>query len=250
MAHGKRAARDGAGNKRGRVVTSVIMGGALLLVLVGLIAALSARNSSDTAADPGEAATPVPGTGTGETVAFYGDSYTLGTGASDPEKRWSTQVAAERNWREVNPSVNGLGFVNNRTSFGGDDLPASIIAANPDIVFVTMGLNDNFSYSSQADRIKEQITLDFDRLRTGLPDARFIVVEPFWYTDDRPDSVETIIGWVRDAAAEIDADYIPGASHWIEGHPEWMASDGLHPNDEGFAEMTVRMEAELENLGL
>jgi lysophospholipase L1-like esterase len=243
-------------------MTAIAVGSAVLLVvLVGVATALSLRSGSTSAsssagggsgdgAETAVAATAEPGTGTGETVAFYGDSYTLGTGASAADKRWSTQVAAERNWREVNPSVNGLGFVNNRSQFGGDDLPGSIIAADPDIVFVTMGLNDNFSFATRAEQIEQQITLDLDRLRAGLPEARFIVVEPFWYTDDRPDSVETIIGWVKDAAAEIDADYISGASHWIEGHPEWMASDGLHPNDEGYAEMTVRMEAELQALGL
>jgi len=183
-------------------------------------------------------------------VAFYGDSYTLGTGASDESKRWSTIICDERGWNEYNPSVNGLGFINNRATFGVGDLPSLVIVNDPDIVFITMGLNDNFSFDYAADRIKAQITDDFDRLKTDLPDARFIVVEPFWYTDERPDSVETIIGWVKDAAAEIDADYIPGASHWIEGHPEWMASDGLHPNDEGYAEMAVRMNEELAALGL
>jgi lysophospholipase L1-like esterase len=29
-----------------------------------------------------------------------------------------------------------------------------------------------------------------------------------------------------------------------------MAADGLHPNDDGYAEMTVRMEEELVALGL
>ena len=52
------------------------------------------------------------------------------------------------------------------------------------------------------------------------------------------------------AAAAIGADYIPGASHWIEGHPGWMASDGLHPNDAGYAAMATRMDAELTKLGL
>jgi lysophospholipase L1-like esterase len=235
-------------------MTIVVMLVAVLLVaLVGVIASMSAGSSGGSASGDGApvvAATAEPGTGTGETVAFYGDSYTLGTGASDFDNRWSTVVSADRNWREVNPSVNGLGFINNRNEFGGNDLPGKIIAADPDIVFVTMGLNDNFSFSSQAEQIEQQITLDLDRLKTALPDARFIVVEPFWYTDDRPDSVETIIGWVEDAAAEIDADYIAGASHWIEGHPEWMASDGLHPNDDGYAEMAKRMETELVELGL
>lgn len=36
------------------------------------------------------------------------------TGATDKSKRWSALACGERNWREVNPGVNGLGFVNNR----------------------------------------------------------------------------------------------------------------------------------------
>jgi hypothetical protein len=59
--------------------------------------------------------------------------------------------------------------------------------------------------------------------------------------------VEIIINWVKDAAAAIGADYVPGASHWIEYHPEWMAADSLHPND---AEMAKRMDAEVAKLGL
>jgi len=36
-----------------------------------------------------------------------------------------------------NPSVNGLGFINNRRVVGDGDLPSMIIADQPDIVFVT-----------------------------------------------------------------------------------------------------------------
>jgi lysophospholipase L1-like esterase len=217
----------------------------IAVVTIGVFVAMGIARSTSV----GTSAEPVP-TGTGDTVAFYGDSYTLGTGASDPSVRWSTQVSHDRNWREINPSVNGLGFINHRTDFGDNDLPSQIIAADPAIVFVTMGLNDNFSYDRAADEIHRQIDADLTRLKVALPDARFIVVEPFWYTDERPASVDIISGWVKDAAADIDADYIPGASHWIEGHPEWMANDGLHPNDEGYAEMAVRMDDALVELGL
>ena len=221
--------------------TAVLIAVAVVLT-IGVVVAIAVTRSAP-------AAEPQP-SGTGDTVAFYGDSYTLGTGASDPSVRWSTQVSQDRNWREFNPSVNGLGFVNHRSDFGAGDLPSQIIDVDPDIVFVTMGLNDNFSYGIAADDIRRQITLDLDRLSSALPDARFIVVEPFWYTDERPDSVEVINGWVRDAAAAIDAEYIAGASRWIEGHPEWMAADGLHPNDEGYAAMAERMDAALNELGL
>ncbi len=200
------------------------------------------------------AATPAPPVaGDGPVVAFYGDSYTLGTGASDPSLRWSSIVSAARGWREFNPSVNGLGFVNNRATTGEGDLPEQIIAQDPEVVFVTMGLNDNFSFDRAGDRIHLAIRDDLTRLREALPDARFVVVEPFWYTAERPNSLDTITGWVQEEADAIGADWIPGASRWLDGHyardaDSWMAADGLHPSDVGYAEMAKRMDAALRAL--
>lgn len=217
---------------RWRSVTSVISSAAALTLLLGGCRAVVT-----------EEAAPAP------VVAFYGDSYTLGTGASDSSLRWSTQISAARGWNEFNYSVNGLGFVNNRERLQLD-LPRQVIAIDPDIVFVTMGLNDVFSFERVGDGIREQIDRDLTRLRGALPDARVIVVEPFWYAADRPDSLETIIGWVKDFADGIGADYIPGASGWIQGRGGEMASDGLHPNDIGYATITRRMDAALTDLGL
>ena len=76
------------------------------------------------------------------------------------------------------------------------------------------------------------------------------MVEPFWYTSDRPASIEAIIGWVEAAADDIGADYIPGASRWIQGREGEMAADGLHPNDAGYELITQRMDAALSDLGL
>jgi lysophospholipase L1-like esterase len=193
---------------------------------------------------------PTPPTDDGRPlVAFYGDSYTRGTGASSPEVRWSTRIAEDRGWREFNPSVNGLGFVNNRDA-ARVDLPSEIIAQQPDIVIVTMGLNDVFSYDVRGTAIRDRIDEDFARLTSELPDARFVVVEPFWYTAERPQALETIIGWVSDAAEKIGADYIPGASSWIQGRAGEMASDGLHPNDAGYDLIYERMDAALADIGL
>lgn len=216
-----------------------------LLAAIGLLVGVGALTAC-TSAQPDGVPVATPGQ---PVVAFYGDSYTLGTGASEPSQRWSTLICADRGWAEFNPSVNGLGFVNNRSALPGD-LIGRIIDADPDIVFVTMGLNDNFSMPDSAAEIEAAISDDIETLAAELPDARLIVVEPFWYTDERPASVDTIISWVRDAAEGVGADYIAGASHWIEGHPEWMALDGIHPNDEGYAAMAERMDAELKKLGL
>ena len=197
----------------------------------------------------GPARTPSPGA---PIAAFYGDSYTRGTGATSPDRRWSTIICAERGWYEFNPSVDGLGYVSNRGLALGGDLVEQIVDHDPppDVVIVTMGLNDNFSMPHRADEIEAAIGADLTRLREELPDARLVVVEPFWYTDDRPESVEQIIDWVEDAAERVGADHIDGASRWLEGHPEWMADDIIHPNDEGYAQIAERMDQELERLGL
>jgi lysophospholipase L1-like esterase len=226
---------------RGAVFAVVVLA---LSMLSGCTAEQGAPNSLTPPPTPLPADAPV--------VAFYGDSYTLGTGSSDPSKRWSTIICAQRGWREFNPSVNGLGFVRNRAALGVDE-PSMIVAEHPEIVFITMGLNDNFAYATGGDaptQIHHAIVGDLAGLKEQLPDARFIVVEPFWYTDERPHSLAVISGWVKAEAAVIGADYISGASHWIEHHPEWMADDGLHPNDAGYAQIAARMDAALTRLGL
>lgn len=183
-------------------------------------------------------------------VGFYGDSYTYGTGASSEQTRWSTVLSTQYGWEEFNPSVSGLGFMRKRTLFGAGDLPSLIIEQSPDIVIVTLGLNDNFTFDEYADELPGQILSDFERLATELPDAQLIVVEPFWYKTQRPDSVDVIISWVSDAAAAVGADYISGASYWLTGHPEWMSEDNLHPNDAGHAAIASQMDLALRDLGL
>ncbi|MCM3503179.1 SGNH/GDSL hydrolase family protein [Microbacterium sp. P26] len=216
-------------------------------VMLGLVACAPASPSAEVTSSSAPADGPV--------VSFYGDSYTRGTGASSSDRRWSTVISVDRGWREINRSENGLGFVNRRAGMrdGLGDIPALVIADRPDIVFVTMGLNDNFSYDDRADEIRSTIDSDLQRLRDGLPAARIVVVEPFWYIADRPASVDVISGWVEDAAARIGADHIDGASRWLDGHyaddfDSWMAPDGLHPNDTGYAHMAERMDAALRAL--
>ena len=218
-----------------------------LPLLIGLIAGFSGLVACS-AVGPRDVypESPTPG----QTVAaFYGDSYTRGTGASEASLRWSTVICEQRGWAEMNPSVDGLGFVSNR-DFLDEDIVDLIVQAEPDIVIVTMGLNDAFSVPDRGAELEAAITDDLNAFADELPEARLVVVEPFWYTDVRLQSIDTVIGWVRDAADTAGAEYIPGASRWLDGHPEWMAADGIHPNDAGYAAIASRMDAALTELGL
>lgn len=211
----------------------------MLLTAVGFV--LAGCAAAPSASPPASVAAPV--------VAFYGDSYTQGVGASSPDRRWSTRLSQDRGWREFNPSRSGLGFLTHRDAFHVD-LPAEIVEADPDIVIVAMGLNDVFSYHQHAAEIRGAIQRDLTKLAAEMPRARLVVVEPFWWSRERPAALETIIGWVREAAESVAAGYVPGASRWIQGRPGQMAADGLHPNDAGHDLIYREMDAALTELGL
>ncbi len=216
----------------------IIAGVAALLVIAVGATALVLTLTRPTHRSPTEA---------GAVVAFYGDSYTFGEQASSPDARWSTLLSAQQGWTEVNAGVNGLGYVANRTD---DDTVDRVIAADPDLILVTMGLNDTFEADARIDEIDAAIRADLARFRAEAPQARIVVVEPFWI----PQPVSSgfrLVAEATAAAADAGLEYIAGAGTWLDGHPEWRADEQYkHPNDAGYAELARRMTAELVTLGV
>jgi lysophospholipase L1-like esterase len=148
----------------GRVLALVLLGA---LIVGGTLALVLATRPSDARLPIAE----------GSVVAFYGDSYTYGEQASAPEARWSSLVSARQGWVEANASVNGLGFVANRV---GTDAVQDVVDADPALIIVTMGLNDTFIAEAQRDELTTAIHDDLARFRAEAPQARLVVVEPFW----------------------------------------------------------------------
>jgi lysophospholipase L1-like esterase len=184
----------------------------------------------------------------GAVVAFYGDSYTFGEQASSPAARWSSLLCEQQGWAEENASVNGLGFVANRA---GTDAVQAVIDADPDLIIVTMGLNDTFIAEAQFDELTAAIHDDLARFRAEAPLARLVVVEPFWIPAPVSPGFALVADAVKAATAEVHAEYIAGAGDWLTDHPEWRADDQYqHPNDAGYAELARRMTIELEKLGV
>src|SRR4051794_19196648 len=99
-------------------VVTIVAG--LALLAVGTPIALSrGQVTGATESTPSAATTTAPASA--PTVAFLGDSYTVGAGASAPERRWATLVAAARGWHELNFGQNGTGYVNSGAT--SDDAP-------------------------------------------------------------------------------------------------------------------------------
>lgn len=186
-------------------------------------------------------ADPVPA---GSVVGFYGDSLTFGVGASTPERRWATLLSTREGWTEVNPSIPGIGFLQARA---GTDLPGQILAASPDLVIVTLGLNDLWYVDSRGPELRVAIENDLRRLRSEAPDADLVVFALFSPVDVEPPQMTAINGWLRESAEEVEALFLPKSAGWLQGHPDWTV-DGIHFSDTGNAAIATLIGDELHRV--
>lgn len=179
-------------------------------------------------------------------AVFFGDSYVEGYGASTPAQRWTTLVAEEEGWTEVNLGQGGTGYLNGGPEEGQDDQYGSRIdkikAANPDIVIVFGSQNDlKFPSSQVAPAIKSTA----QRLKSAVPDAQLILIGPL-NPGVIAESTRTNDTAVREAAAAVGADYISmldGGSP-LSSDRDYF-TDGQHPSDAGYAKIAARVEEAL-----
>ena len=132
-------------------------------------------------------------------AAFYGDSYTLGTGASRPgeplvERHLRRSRLARVQPERQRPRIREQPQARHRPAVARHRA-GSRHRLRDDGAQRQLQLR-----RAPATTSASRSTPTSQRLKAELPDARFIVVEPFWYTDERPDSLEVIAGWVHDAA--------------------------------------------------
>jgi lysophospholipase L1-like esterase len=196
------------------------------------------------------AGTPTP-SGSGSTapptpplVAFLGDDWTAGAGASPTSKRFTTLVCARLGLRELNYGLRGSGYAKQGRS-GGDyasQVP-NIVAARPAMVVVTGGRNDvgedpSFA-GGQAHRLIE-------KLRSRLPRASIVIVAPMWGDSAEPSTLRKLATNLKRDAAAVGATYL-NLPDPIRGHPNEIAT-AARPNDAGYAAIARALEPKLAPL--
>ncbi|OZC50993.1 hypothetical protein CH286_05490 [Rhodococcus sp. WWJCD1] len=165
-------------------------------------------------------------------VAFLGDSYSQGIGASTNGKRWTTLVSAAMGWSELNLAEGGSGYT---TSYLGQKTDYSIkldviAAAQPDIVVVSGGRND---YEAGTAGITGAVASSlFAAVKAAAPNTEVIVTSPIWDSTEPPADFATLIDGVKSAAAQANALYLD-IGEPLADHPDMIDPDGLHPNDAG-----------------
>ena len=232
----------GGGRSRAR-------GGAVVVALA-VIAALMAVAALRT--PPAPARMALPGTVVPDQepslTAFIGDSYAAGTGATSPQRRWTTLVAADQGWRELNLARQGTGFLATASAdeCGRPACPnyevvlRDAVRAGAAVVVVSGGQED---VARDPARVARAVRATYRAIREGLPDAEIIAVGP---SAIEPSSgIRAIDAAVREAAAEVDATYVSLLRPAVI-KPVMVAEDEVHVNNAGHAAIARRV---IEGLG-
>ncbi|TMG58296.1 MAG: SGNH/GDSL hydrolase family protein [Chloroflexi bacterium] len=170
-----------------------------------------------------------------------GDSYTIGTGASDDAHSWPSIIAARLGAELTNPAVNGYTTLD----LIRDELP-HLERVRPDLVTILIGVND-LVQGRTADQYRDSLNRIYDAVARATPKLVIAVSIPTWsYVPAAAEfggaqRVERLTDIFNDVArGEAEArdfgwvDIGPASTSGI-GTDGWIAADDLHPGDAQYA---------------
>lgn len=184
-------------------------------------------------------------------AVFFGDSITVGQGASSTAKRWSSLVANFMSLKEINKGISGTVLQNSYpvlVNNGTDRYQDDIIPAKPAKVFILYGLNDlryngvNFSVSAYQIDLNTVVT---KLILAGFAPTQITVGSPPYmipscYNEDFPFNAgsSTKHQQYRDASKAVA---LANSCKWADVYQAMLNSggdslitlDGVHPNDTG-----------------
>ncbi|QKS21008.1 SGNH/GDSL hydrolase family protein [Curtobacterium sp. Csp1] len=171
-------------------------------------------------------------------VHFLGDSYTFGYGANSARTALPREIAQKLDWRADVDGVGDTGYVTT-SSKGGDTFVdrASKIPADAKYVVVMGGVNDSKNYDANPAAFTAAVDTTFDKIRSAAPEAKLIVVGPFWPYDPSAPGVVAMDSIVKQAASSHDATFIDALkAGWMKDPSvaDNMLPDNLHPNQKGY----------------
>lgn len=214
------------------------------------LSGIAAFYEANIAAAPAAIAAPPAITGK---MVFLGDSYMDGTGADAQTTAFPFIAARFLGWG--NPLAMGLGGTGYLATGSyvklGDHLTKDCLNLAPSIVVVAAGINDSAFTAAQ---VGTEAALVYAAIRAGLPNAKLIVVSPWFPRTPTPQYIIDLNAVLRDKAGAVGATYIDVTTRpWIFGtgwagnykldgnSDRYITSDSTHPNQRGHNYLGVRL---------
>lgn len=173
------------------------------------------------------------------TAVIIGDSYVAGGGDVSRPHTYTDVVCDQMGWACNVDAQGGTGYVAdghaNYDYFAPyiDRLGTTAKKYTGDYIIVTGGRND-----IGAPGVEKAVRRYLRALHGSYPDARIIVVAPFWNQEPPPGTLTTVREATKGAAAMIHADWV-NTTGWLT--PDLMGPDNVHPTKEGHAELARRL---------
>lgn len=181
-------------------------------------------------------------------VAVFGDSYSEGTGATNPRTEgYLAQLSDDLGWKFEVSSLSGGGYVNPGRDKSGPIAKkiasADLAKMQPNAVLIQAGLNDKGLLTGD---VVKGVQDSINAARDAVPDVPIIVVGLLWGQDEVPD-------FVRKTSTDISSVAMPALrtvyiDTWDLRFPQ--ISDNIHPTTEGHTEIAAFIAGDLRAQGL
>jgi lysophospholipase L1-like esterase len=207
------------------------------IALAALVLACGAKSGSPPDALAPELADPPRAA----RAVFFGSSTTAGSGASRPERRWTSLVSRRLGWIEVNRglSTSTLTELGRKTPSGEARWREAIAGPPADVVVVMYGANDVLARAPLGDpetpgTFRHAAREVLHGIREALPDAALVVCapQPSQATAERRELYDLALA---EATAREGGRFIAAGSAFPEERLEELSADRLHLNDAGHA---------------
>ena len=178
-------------------------------------------------------------------VAFLGDSWTAGVGATG-RRGYVVRTAEALGWGYANFGVGGSGYSvpGPHHSLFSERIP-QLVAMHPDLVVVQGSLNER---RSTPGRLRPAAADTLAELRGALGPGVPILVVGASYNIGTPDAtIDWINAAVAEAAAGAELPFLD-MSGWLDPQDRSLWSDTIHPDDDGHQLMADRLAARLQDL--
>ena len=149
-------------------------------------------------------------------------------------------------------AADGLGFFARRGGHlpGGQRSPScrdstwleAVLRCEPDVVTVSLGLNDAAFLPSQRELVEQAIDHDLTFISTRLRGAS-VIIAPYFPSLETGPRFQAIHRLVHERATSLGLTSTDALTTAISGDEDRLAIDGIHPDDAGHAQMARAMIA-------
>jgi acyl-CoA thioesterase-1 len=218
--------------------TIIILIIVLAVGIYGVYTVIGITATQDNATNPSIVQTPMT-IGSGNKVITYvaaGDSTAVGQGASSVQNTYTYQIAQHIEGMGDSVQYTDIAVGGAKTQDVIDNQVPQIIAANPDIVTISIGANDVTHLRTNDSIVQNDITIISDLLEqtnaqiyiANIPNFYNATLLPSWYRSLLEYKIKSLNPKIQALAQN--------RVHIIDIHsiPTTISSDKFHPDDSGY----------------